>query len=108
MGEANFYYFTCLNCILEKAIRISIVNKLCQDGSTTLPPPSHVLPHAEQQASNFQNAWRKARLSLSEESREDPSMRRYRRQAPGYQARSSRGVEKHAQKTQAGLSRLWR
>merc|ERR1711951_216470 len=110
MGEANFYYFNCLKLFQESFHRcfpLKNININSKNGSTTLSPPSDVLFDFEQQTPHLQNARRKARLSVPKESRQDPTMRRHRRQAPGYQARATNSLEKHAQKAQASVQSLW-
>merc|ERR1712189_120580 len=70
-----------------------------KNGSTTLSPASDVLLDVEQQTPHFQDARRKARLFVPEEGCQNPEMWRHRRQAPGYQAGPSHGVEEHASDT---------
>ena len=55
----------------------------CHHGPTTLPPSSYVLLDAQQQAPNLKNAGWQARLFVSKEGRQNPQMRRHRRQVAG-------------------------
>merc|ERR1712221_12680 len=105
MGEAKNIYFTCLKSVfVVKPTGFSVKNRLNHHhGPTTLPPPSDVLLDAQQQAPNLKNSGWQARLFVPKKGRQNPEMRRHRRQTTGHQACASHSSKEHAQETQACL-----
>merc|ERR1712189_162817 len=91
MGEAKNIYFTCLKKIfVVKPPGSPAENRLNHHhGPTTLPPPSDVLLDAQQQAPNLKNSGWQARLFVPKKGRQNPEMRRHRRQTAGHQACAS-------------------
>merc|ERR1712126_350664 len=105
MGEAKYIYFTCLKKIFfVKPPGFPAENRLNHHhGPTTLPPPSDVLLDAQQQAPNLKNPGWQARLSVPKKGRQNPEMRRHRRQTAGHQACASHSSETCPRDTSACL-----